>query len=91
MAKLFDFPPTGTTGDPKPPAPARKTSGTSRIPQSIRESVSRMFYDCRRSVRKIQSFYRVERVSERDVEDIIRDAYRERIARAMNIGRLRAA
>lgn len=91
MAQVLTLPAPGSSGKPQPPACARKKHGTSTTSQPIRDSVSRMFYERRRSVRKIHGIYRQHRVSERMVEDIIREHFRAELSRAMSTGWVRRA
>jgi len=50
-----------------------------------------MFYERRRSVRKIHGVYRQHRISEHQVEDIIRTYHREAVSKAMSTGWVRRA
>lgn len=48
---------------------------------TLRESVSAMFFTHERSVRSIHDFYQLDGVTERAVEDILREKYREALSR----------
>lgn len=91
MAQVLRFPAQRDIGFSQPIERKTVASAYSAIKPTVRQSVAWLFFDGERSVRRIQKMYRSERISEHQVEDILREHHRSRVAVALNAGRLRAA
>lgn len=91
MGQVLQFQPRQPIGHSEPIGRKAYFPEYRPVRPTVRESIAWLFFDGGRSVRSIHATYRRECISEHQIEDVLREHHRSRLAVAVNTGRLRAA